>query len=237
MEERGKSSGQESESNPVRMPDSGSKTLAGEGGVEMGTGTGFKNSSVSCPHCGNDIAASMTLTVAKLEEQFDGGDGSPEAAFAHWKTRLDPESIEVVNMAEKSGLIEPFAKTTFEVHGQVVKMPARAFLAWVRTAKMKIIPGFAIEYFANEFGGRIQFISAQGIGCVITDGVLKMFTPDRVVCGSSQRAGSVRLRTNDATINQVMNWTRTKYGYVAGKGALFQSLQKRSYGDFARPGL
>jgi hypothetical protein len=35
MEERGKSSGQESESNPVRMPDSGSKTLAGEGGVEM----------------------------------------------------------------------------------------------------------------------------------------------------------------------------------------------------------
>jgi hypothetical protein len=189
---------------------------------------------ITCPHCQKDVKLDIQYTVDVASELSDVNETDWRGA---WLATLNPQDQDAVKRAIEGGLIEPFAAAVLEAHGQVVRRSERAFLAWLRTAKAKIVPQFAVDYFAEQYGGQITYIAGQSVAAVLSDGYFKEFIPDKTVCGSSVKAGSGKLRVSQGSLIELMNWTRTKFGYVAGKGALHSQLSRRSYGDFARPSI
>lgn len=162
------------------------------------------------------------------------------ASEKDWKQLLKPEQLQVLDDAKQTGVLQSFEVATKAAKvDQIPRNIERFFLNWLRAAKPMSIPSFALDQFVRDFNkARIQFCGAQGIGVVLANGIIRQFIPTHVVVGRAIRdnTGGLRARV-DAEKTKFNNWTRTRFGFVAGKGALYENLKRCSIGEFSNPKL
>lgn len=194
----------------------------------------YSKRTVNCPHCSGEIVVVVDYKLSALDpakiynEQQHGDFGE------FWKKSLSVEDRSIVDSAETNGLIEPFARAFEKAHGQSLTRPHKAFLSWIKEAKPQPLPREVLDYFAAEYGGRIHFIARQSVGAVLSDGRFEEFYPTEFTSG--KKIGG-KFRVTNASIVQVIDWRRTKYGYVASRGAFYEMINKKNIGEFARPGM
>jgi hypothetical protein len=189
-----------------------------------------------CPCCGEEITFGLAITeVRKFETVEQGPDW--------WKSSLSPEQINVVERAQINGLLDAL-KTAMSKAVNTQAAPPRSverfFLTLLKTMRPKRIPKFCLDALYAEFGGRIDFWSAQGIGIVLSDGAIVMFVPLDVVVGTaiSPTGSSGRTIRMDTKESEFYAWIKTRMGYVpTGKGLFLEEMRRKSFGEFARPTL
>ena len=191
-----------------------------------------------CPTCGSVLELTLVCKSKVIVE------GRPvEALPARTRTAAEQD---VLAGARRAGLLEPFAQTVaFTKQDQVPKDMDAFFLTFVRGLTQRLIPQYAMEAFNTLFDYRpLEYHTCQGIGVVIVDGYMRLFVPNTQVVGTAVRSlnnhgskGVRRALKVDDGKEKLREWIRTRWGYVAGPGALFAHLHKRSFGEFARPNL
>ncbi len=185
-----------------------------------------------CPHCDKPIEVVVKTTVegvgipAQLREELG------------WKYRLNQGQIEVVERARENGILANFeivVKALME--DNFPRSIEQFFIAFLKTAVLKMLPPFARRHFSEEFGTTdIKLWSAQGIGVVTADDVIRVFIPTDMLTQKSTSTieGKVQA-TLEPNLEEFSGWIRTKFGYVVGKGEAFENMRKKSIGEFARP--
>ena len=195
-----------------------------------------------CPTCGTILELTLRCkSVAVVGQQGESPVPTPV------ETRRGTEAEQdVLAAARRAGLLEPFAKTVDFVHrGYAAKDLDTFFLTFVRGLTQRKIPQYAMTAFNALFDHRpLEYHTCQGIGVVVIDGYMRLFVPNSQIVGTrlkklnSHDGGGIKrhLKIDDGT-EKLREWIHTRWGYVAGPGALFETLHNRSFGDFARPNL
>jgi hypothetical protein len=197
-----------------------------------------------CPSCGAHIEFLVTCKQATL---VDSTRESLATGTAPQSTRHGTTAEhDVIAAARRAGLLEPFAQVVaFVKRDQVPKDLEGFFITFVRGLTPRLIPRYALDAFNALFDhAPLEYHSNQGIGVVVINGSLRMFVPNTVLVGTRLRAlnrnsgGSLKrtLKIDDSEA-QLREWIHTRWGYVAGTGALLDQLYTRSIGEFARPNL
>ena len=144
-----------------------------------------------------------------------------------------------VEDARASGLLDAFeeaVKAVLPLNGLPSDM-GEFLVTFFRTYGVKNVPQFVVNRYAAEFGGRIEFWSAQRIVAVLADRIVRAFVPlDYLVGAPTKHLGSgsegARLMASPAKLEA---WVRGKHGYVPLESKVFgQAMRERSRGDFAR---
>ena len=136
--------------------------------------------------------------------------------------------------------IEVIVKTTVEgvgIPAQLREELGWRYRAFLKTAVLKMLPPFARRHFSEEFGTTdIKLWSAQGIGVVTADDIIRVFIPtDMLMQKSTSTIDGKVQATLEPNPEEFAGWIRTKFGYVVGKGEAFENMRKKSIGEFARP--
>lgn len=185
-----------------------------------------------CPHCDGLIAVYSEISV-QPEDEKDRLD---------WRTGLAREQIELVETAERTGIMKAFGEAMVEAKkGGIPKLPQRFFLEFLKTAVPRIVPQVCIDELNSVLGGEtLQIYGTQGIAMIIAAGELRWFVPYDLLRGKAlggagiiSRSGASRKRLplDEMAFSQ---WIRTRHGYVAGRGLFFDAMKKKSIGDYAR---
>jgi hypothetical protein len=202
-----------------------------------------------CPQCGAVLELTLLCkAVAILPTTEDGTLVSKSAQRQEALSMRQGTEAEqdVLAAARRAGLLEPFYQTArFVKRDQVPKDLDGFFLTVLRGLTQRLIPSYAMAEFNRLFDFHpLEYHTAQGIGVVIVDGYLRLFVPNAEVVGTPLRRlnnhGSKLVKRTlklDDGKAKLREWIHTRWGYVAGPGALYEHLRKRSYGDFARPSL
>jgi hypothetical protein len=198
-----------------------------------------KTSIIECPHCQSLIELKTQMHLELTGVALSAGDDAPQE---EWRKTLTPEQRQMLDGLKANGTIEAFTAVLKETRlpEQMPKNAERFFLNWLRKAGAKAIPQHAMDYLTVKFNqARIEFWAAEGVGCVIADRAMKRFVPYNLVNGTAVVGlnGNKNRRTETGIEELNTWWVRTRYGFVAGKGALFQTLKVKSIGEFARPVL
>jgi hypothetical protein len=190
----------------------------------------------TCPHCGGDLRIHLRAEVADISipvADLDQADA--------WKRGLSDDQLSVVEMARETGLLASF-KAVVE-YTKVVDRPShieRFFVNFMKMSTQKVVPQFAIDHFSRAFPGtRLSFWTCQGIMAVCANGTIRCFAPKDLICGQriKKANGNGTGMQLHADPHMLDEWSRTRFGYVAGEGAMFEAMRAKSIGEFARPGL
>ncbi len=187
---------------------------------------------IVCPCCAKDII--FELEALNPREYEDGS-----RADGWWKNGLTIEQLGVIEKAQANGMLEALKVAVSKTPIHTPKSMERFFLTFLKTARPKRIPKFALDALIAEFGGQIELWSAQGVAGVISDGALVMFVPLEILCGASVSAsggsGAFRVKASE---NEFYAWVKTKMGYVpSGRGLFLEEMRRKTIGEFARPVL
>ena len=164
-----------------------------------------------------------------LRHEEKGGD---------WRDGLTPQEIEVAEEASRLGIISSMGQALQHSATSPPRSLEKFFLGFLRLARPKKIPAFAMERFNEDYGfAPIVFYSANGIGLLVHGGVIKQFFPLNYIMGVGVRSvgdGTSRARL-DADQGRFSEWMRGRMGYVPGNArAFYSAMQKRTIGEFAR---
>lgn len=180
---------------------------------------------IACPHCQNAVSVTLSakVTVADAAEKgIESSNGLTEA------------QKQLLKDARSQGLFEAFSTVVRRVkRDQVPRQMEKFFLQFFKAAAPKKVPAHMLRALILAFPGtRIEFRANEGVGVVLADGLVRAFVPQSYVMGQRvPGASGVRLRADEDGFD---DWIRTRYGFVAGPGPMFQALQKRSIGEFSR---
>ena len=134
-----------------------------------------------------------------------------------------------IEEAERNGALAAFVDAV--AHIKVQQPPRnleRYFLSWLKACQPAVVPKEHLEALIAEFRGRITVYQFSGIAAVVSDGYLRTFIP---YAGKESRAKAQAFQ--HAAVLE--GWLRSRYGYVAGKGAFFEAMRaNRTSADFAR---
>lgn len=203
----------------------------------------------TCPCCNADLKLEIATQITVREYAPAAKDG-PIEAFVERQLKPSKDVLartaverQVLYSANKSGLIDALtqalSQSTELFSTSMPKDVEQFFLNWLRAAKQKMVPPFALSRCLKEFGGRITFIAAQQIIACLSDGKIRCFMPMSLVAGAPIRSiTSSNLKGRvEASELEFDSWIRTKHGYVAaaGSGMFLDEMRKKSRGEFANP--
>jgi hypothetical protein len=187
-----------------------------------------------CPACGTVLELALRCTAFEVVTPRPNADPDHDTTPEH----------EVITAARRADLLEPFFRTVRVVkRDQPPKDLDAFFVTFVRGLTQRIIPAYAMKAFNALFDSRpLNYYTSQGIGVVVVDGYMRLFVPNRDVVGTRLKtAGTTKQTTHTLKIDdgevKLQEWIHTRWGYVAGTGALYEQLHNRSIGEFARPNL
>lgn len=195
-----------------------------------------KHALIECPHCQTVIKVDLQVTIkrAGFIDEVEG------ASHEDWKKLLSPEQLQVLEDAKQTGVLTSFETVTKTAKSdQIPHNIEHFFLNWLKTAKPTLVPSPMLQQLIRDFkGARIQFYSAQGVGVILADGAIRQFIPTHMVVGKAIRnpSGGLKARIH-AEKSEFDHWIRTQFGFVAGKGPFFETMKKRSIGEFNNPVL
>lgn len=196
-----------------------------------------KRKKFQCPHCGNNLTLDVSVAIGDISKVDDNGDS------LDWRDSLLPSEKELLEVAEGNGTIAAFTQAIQKLPEiERPKNCEKYFLNFLKYATPKRVPQFALDYLNNEFGRQpIVIMGYQRMLGAVISGQLRFFIPAVLVTGTPIKSMGGTSRNMKGVIpadEQVfVNWIRTKYGYIVGKGEYFDSMKKRALGDFAKPGL
>lgn len=193
---------------------------------------------VDCPCCGERIAIDVSLTINSLGKA--GPYEKPDKAIKEpvkVKSKFNENEQKIIIFAKNNGLLEALEKVAKIAKTEQLPMDMEKFFITVlKTSVQKVIPKFALNIFAREFGGKIDFYASQRIGMVLSDGTIRLFIPTQLVGGVKVRGIVSNKRINlSADEDQLNRYIKTKFGLVSGKGAMFEMMRNKSIGDFCMP--
>lgn len=180
----------------------------------------------------------LNFTVSEVREFIQ----EPQGEDA-WKATLTDEQIHFVERCKASGMFDAFKALLPYTSGSVPRFAERYLVTFFKTASDKRIPKFALDIFIKQFGGiferkRVGFVSAQGIGLVTSDKHPVLFVPLRLVAGDavSSLSGNNASRLQ-AEEEPLLEWIKTKMGYVPMGSPFVDEMRRKSIGEFANPVL
>jgi hypothetical protein len=197
-----------------------------------------------CPHCGTVLDLVLRCTAIEVVPTDATGQVlDKQRAEARRGTEAEQD---VIAAARRAGLLEPFTQTVrFVKRAQIPADMEAFFVTFVRGLTRRLIPAYAMEAFNKLFDHRpLEYHTSQGIGVVVVDGYMRLFVPNLQVVGTRLRKlGGENKAVKHTTLKiddgkeKLREWIHTRWGYVAGPGALYETLHNRSIGEFARPNL
>lgn len=187
-----------------------------------------------CPHCKQPIRVRVNTTILGLEVPVPDEEVMAERTR---KSMLTREQKEVIELAKEVGIFYDFEQVVREVHfTHVPKDMEHYFIHFLKTARPVLIPSFVLKRLSQECGGeRINFYSAQGVGAVVTKGIIRSFIPEvavrgRMISTPSGKKLSVRANVDEEEFSE---WIRTRFGFAGGMGEfLFTLNSKKAVGEF-----
>lgn len=200
----------------------------------------------ACPHCGEMCSLPVSIQVLEPEKFIESEDSECET-FDPYRG-LTADQRDIVVSAERGGILEAFGQACANRNGAVEQTPRRLgkfFVTFLRTARPKIVPGFVLRHYIQQFNGQIEFWGSQGVLGVVADGKLRAFLPLAMAAGMKvkkvagggmdARRMNARLSAEDA---EFQDWVKTRHGYVPSECRVFMAeIRKRSIGDFANVSL
>ncbi len=191
-------------------------------------GSKTRERTIECPHCGKAIRLAIRteiVEVAASGEQVD------------WRTGISELEQQAVQFAKDSGIFAAFSEVVRRVKSATLPQRMEKYwLNFLKSVRHKAASKFALDCLSKEFGGaRIQVLALDQIGMVLADGIIRAFIPSEIVEGrkiAARGKAKARLPFDEGAFS---DWIRTRFGYVAGKGAMFEALQQKSIGAFDLP--
>ena len=183
-----------------------------------------------CPHCSQQIQTEMGLTVdAMFVNQVPKYERPREERFSS-------EECSFLLNAENSGVLQAFKDAVTRIKGaNTPKDTDKFFLGYVRTCMKKRVPQPYMDRLIQMFpDSTIGIYGSQQILMVTANKTPRLFVPDEF--SSNEESKMAALHLTECT-GRLDSWIRTKYGYVADKGIVFEIFKAKSAGEFARPAL
>lgn len=184
---------------------------------------------IVCPSCQTDIRIVLKTTV---EDVVIASEITAAAG-----PRFTEKEQQILDSFVGTELQRAFLNAT-KIAKQRAGMPSnieKFFLTWLKSATAKTISRALMQQLRELFpASRIEVWGANGVIGILADGNLRLFVPQHFVEGSPIRnlGGSVQGRTTPDGV-WLQEWIKTRHGYIAGRGAYFQEMKRRTYGDFA----
>jgi hypothetical protein len=192
-----------------------------------------------CPSCGAHLQFLVCVSVVGVHEAEQPQVRVKAPKVPPPKPKMIYPATEI---AKSTGIYDAFVTTmkTSTPHNVPADLE-RYFSMWLKRSQKVKTPQFAIRpcLEAAEREGDLELYAFQNIAAVVRDGYLHSFLPYQFVKGQSIAAtlaanGNGIQKTEHLSLPQ---WIKTRNGYVAGKGALFQELRGKAAGDFASTGI
>ena len=193
-----------------------------------------------CPHCEKDIVVVVIFGMADVSADVLTPELGEMKDIPAKADRFTAREEEILKSATLSGVFPAFKSAVERVQeGQRPKHVERFFLNFLRTATRKIVPHDALEVLLREFGRQsLEVWGNSSLLAIVSGGVIKAFVPYTVVKPAPltfHEGGRFRADTEEN--GAMREWTKTRWGYVVGRGEFYDVLRKRSIGEFARPSL
>jgi hypothetical protein len=182
---------------------------------------------IVCPQCHAPIGVRLKITAGAVA--LDLEPVPPVVPL------VGAKDAELLDAAKSTGMFDAFAHAVQEERqyaGAPADMPAFFLRFWSLLAPVTV-PRLALAAWIDEFGGRIQVFGAEGILLVTSDGVAKLFIPNRFVRASlSSSKDDPQIVPRAAHFER---WVKGKFGYVpAGASRFTEALRQRNVGAFGR---
>lgn len=183
----------------------------------------------NCPACGARIGMKVRLTTSAVH--LDAPDVAPPTTddAPPWLGRLPLAEQRVLAEAQATGLLAAFEAAVQEEKGAMSpKNVPKFLLEFLATARVDMVPRFILDEYGDQFEGRLEFYSAQGIFAVVVDGVTRAFFPKSRMEGQRLKRSvpgqmAARFQSND----RMVEWIRGKFGYVPRDAKLFGAAMRQ----------
>jgi len=191
---------------------------------------------VVCPYCEQTILVQYHVEIAQVSRQGASEKTASGAVdIVRWRQTLTMSQLALLESATRNGVLDSFraALDGSNMQGKP-NNPEKYFLDWLRQARPRDIPSWAMRPFTEFCNGKtVGVYSAQFIAALVANGELLLFLPLHLITGIKSGLGESRiLPTEGAGIDQ---WIKTKMGYVPRKARFFlEEMQRRSSGEFAK---
>jgi len=141
----------------------------------------------------------------------------------------------MLESAKDAGMLDAIDECITKAHLQRPGNLLKFLFDFLSTSRPCKIPNLALNAFAAEFQGRISSWSGLGLVAILSEGTVKRFMPIKFLLGSPIKDNTGKIKGRFSVPEpEMVQWIRTRFGYVAGKGDYFNSMQLRSKGAFAR---
>lgn len=163
-----------------------------------------------CPHCRKPLSIHVQTEIMGVD--------IPEEGNIDWRAGLSDNEKQAVEAAREAGVLDAF-KRAVEYGENRPKCIERFFLSFLRSARPRIIPGFAMNALIAEFSQkRVSLLQAQGILAVIVEGSIRKFIPLELAAGKSLNGskGTKSLRTSADKV-EYHNWMKSERPFPVDK--------------------
>lgn len=196
---------------------------------------------VKCPHCGGDVQLKVRIKIAEVN---GGSKDIPSALVSPgpgrlkltklqaWLASITPTQRGIIAEAQENGLIH--ALTTAVEYMPAQSRPAlveKYLLTTLSVAepynKGGAIPRRLLIRLRDLYPtGRVDLFKSHAMLIVVVDGLVKGFLPTNIL---NEAPPSRFHSVSDA---EDAGWFKTRFGYVAGRGMLYDEMRKRYLGEF-----
>lgn len=195
------------------------------------------NPTCACPACGVRIGmvVSITTKAVCLDLQPREAPMSPAIRANDWRGRLPLVEQRLLDEAEATGLLAAFRQAVEEEKAGTMPGNVEKFLLeFLYNARMDVVPRFVLDEYRDQFQGRVDFYSSQGIFAVTCDGVTRAFFPkSRLVGRGMKRSVPGQMAAQFRSDERMTDWIRGKFGYVPRESTLFrEALNQPNRGKF-----
>lgn len=207
---------------------------------------------IECPHCQKEVLIRLKAKITGIGVSNENTTSPSEAKAARivqavsadttvntWGAALTGKQASVLAQAKRSGLFDSFVAALERApHNGVPANKEKYFLDWLKLARSKVVPQWALAEFKGLYPGKfIEVVGANFVGAVLANGEMSLFFPIDLVSGVKVKTamnGNMSMGAPDAS--GVRDWVRTKMGYVPQEARLMLlETRKRSLGEYANP--
>jgi hypothetical protein len=223
------------------MSDDADKTPAQIEAIEKET------RSFVCPTCGDHLQFLVSVLVKGVHstptaDEIATRDGQPLPAKKITKvvmTKAVRDDSAAVQQAKADGTWDAYVTAIKAAYPQQQpKDLSDYFDQWLKAATRLRTPQFAIRSClpVEDREGNLELWVFSSLAAVVVDGRLKTFIPYQLVKGEplpdSLALGGNGIERRKASSADLAIWVKTRNGYVAGKGLLFNELKGKRAGQF-----
>lgn len=198
---------------------------------------------IFCPSCGASLGVKLKISAGVVRMMDEEAQTVTDVKQAIAKLPNDVASVQAlrleqdfINDAERSGLLKAFEQAVVEDKPTNIPSDMRKhFLAFFRTAAAKQVPSFALDYFKDQYDGRLQFWSSQGVMAVTADGIVRHFVPLRFISGASITSiGTNKMRGRLMADDRDLDvWVKGRFGYVPLSSQNYMdAIRQKNVGKF-----